>query len=425
MDTFETLLEKERAPIERFVKFKIPSTVDADDVLQDVLLAAYQGFSKLKNLEKFKAWILGIAKHKCNDYFRRRASQYEIPIERLTEYELAPARYGISTVQTVRETLYLLGEKDKQILYLYYWKEMPLSEIAKRLQIPLGTVKSRLYTAKKNFKKNYPYQTDIMKGEHTMKRLPELIPAYKIEESTEAPFAVKWEELMGWFLIPKLGEKCSWGIYDIPSRKCSHVYDMKVTGKAKVHGVEGVAITSKETACSDPNKTAVWTYIAQLTDTHCRMLAEIYMKNGVQTYLTFLDGDDFLAGWGYGDNNCGKETDVVPTGRIAVSGGKIVAENATRLFDIVGRYTVTIAGVAYDTVRVLSLDSYNGEYVACEQYLDCNGRTILWRRFNRDDWATDRFGGKPWSEQLPENERLFINGETYVHWYDCITDYIL
>ena len=60
-----------------------------------------------------------------------------------------------------------------------------------------------------------------------MKKLPEFIPEYKIEASTEVPFAVKWEELMGWFLVPKLGEKLSWGMYDIPSRKCSHIYDMQ------------------------------------------------------------------------------------------------------------------------------------------------------------------------------------------------------
>ena len=43
------------------------------------------------------------------------------------------------------------------------------------------------------------------------------------------------------------------------------------------------------------------------------------------------------------------------------------------------------------------------------------GRTILWRRFNRDDWATDRFGGRLWSEQLPDNERITVNGEQYAH----------
>ena len=53
------------------------------------------------------------------------------------------------------------------------------------------------------------------------------------------------------------------------------------------------------------------------------------------------------------------------------------------------------------------------------------GRMILRRRFNRDDWATDRFGGRLWSEQLPDNERIAVNGEQYTHWCDCMTDYFL
>jgi hypothetical protein len=63
--------------------------------------------------------------------------------------------------------------------------------------------------------------------------------------------------------------------------------------------------------------------------------------------------------------------------------------------------------------------------VFSEQYIDRDGRTVLWRRFNRDDWAMESFGGKRWSEQLPNNERLTVNGKTYAHWYDCISDYIL
>lgn len=59
-----------------------------------------------------------------------------------------------------------------------------------------------------------------------------------------------------------------------------------------------------------------------------------------------------------------------------------------------------------------------------ETYIDANGRTILWRRFNRDDWAFRHFGTL-WTEALPDNERITINGQLYVHWYDCITDYII
>lgn len=423
MDEFEKLLEAERVSVERFVRFRLNAKSDEDDVLQEIFLMAYQKFPQLKNKASFKAWIISIARNKCNDYFRQKATQYEIPIDDITESELSDSRHGVSIVATVRETLNLLGDKDKQILYLYFWKELPQAEIAKRLNIPVGTVKSRLHTAKQNFKTKYPYNTEASKGENTMKKLPELIPEYKIEASAEAPFLVKWEELMGWFLIPRIGEKMSWGVYDIPSRKCSHVYDMQVTGKAKIHGIEGVELTAREAAYSDKKEVIDRTFVAQLTDTHCRYLAVLRNDGGVRNYITFLDGDEFMPIWGFGEDNCGNETNLSVKGDIQRVGNSITSANKDFLLDIVGRYTVTIGDKRYDTVCVMDIESY-GCGVVSEQFLDQNGRTILWRRYNRDDWAIAHYK-KTWSEQLPENDRLIINGTTYVHWYDCITDYIL
>lgn len=423
MDEFEKLLEAERVSVERFVRFRISSKADADDVLQETYVAAYQKLHQLRNKDAFKAWIISIARNKCNDFFREKAAHYEIPMDELTEKEVSDGRHGVSMVSTVRETLSLLGDRDKQILYLYFWKEMPQAEIARLLHIPIGTVKSRLHTAKQNFKNMYPYHADLSKGDHRMKRLPEKIPEYQIEESTEAPFAVKWEELMGWFLVPKLGEKISWGMYDVPSRKCSHVYDMQVTGKARVHGIEGVELTAREASYSDKNDMINRTFVAQLTDTHCRYLAALRNDGDIRNYITFLDGDEFMPAWGFGKDNCGNETNLAPKGDIKRNGAIVTSADKDFLLDIVGRYTVTIGGKRYDTVCVMDIETYNSGVVS-EQFLDQNGKTILWRRFNRDDWAIDHYKMK-WSEQLPENDRLRINGTTYVHWYDCITDYVL
>lgn len=422
MDAFERLLESERVSVERFVRFKIGSKADADDVLQEVFLSAYQKFPQLRNRDSFKAWIISIARNKCRDYFRSRAAVHEIPIDELAEWELSDSRHGVSVVHTVRETLDLLGDRDKQILYLYYWKEMPQAEIAKKLNIPIGTVKSRLHTAKQHFKDKYPYRAELSKGESVMGKLPEFIPEYRIEASDKAPFAVKWEELMGWFLVPKPGEKLSWGIYDIPSRRCSNRYDMKVVGRAKVHGIEGVELTACETSCIDKDDVVERSFVAQLTDTHCRYLATLRNDGDVRNYITFLDGDEFLENWGFGEDNCGNETDLAQKGDIKRSGSVITTAEKDFLLDIVGRYVVTIGGKRYDTVCVMDIETYNCGTVS-EQFLDKNGRTILWRRFNRDDWAIDRYK-KRWSEQLQENERITVNGETYVHWYDCVTDYI-
>lgn len=423
VEEFETLLEAERSCAERYVRFRLSSRADADDVLQEVFLAAYEKFPQLKDKGAFKAWLISIARNKCSDYFRKKAAQLEIPIDSLTERELSEGRRGVAEAYKVRETLELLGGRDKQILYLYFWKELPQAEIARRLDIPVGTVKSRLHTAKRRFKDRYPYHTDTRKGNRIMKKLPEFLPAYKIEPSSEAPFPVKWEELMGWFLVPKEGEALSWGMYDIPSRQCSHVYDMRVTGRAEVHGIEGVELTARESPCSGQGEVVERTFVAQLTDTHCRYLAAFRTEGGVRRYVTFLDGDAFLPNWGFGENNCGNETNLSPKGDIRRTGAAVTCADKEFLLDIAGRYTVTINGRSYDTVCVMDIETYNCGVVS-EQFLDRSGRTVLWRRFNRDDWAIGRYQ-KPWRELLPDNERLTVNGVTYVHWYDCITDYIL
>lgn len=350
MELFEALLAQEQVSIERFVRFRIDSPADAEDILQETYLTAYQKFSQLRNPDAFKAWVISIARNKCTDYFRQKALRQETSFEALAES--ADSRYGASDSASVRETFDTLREKDRQILHFFFW-----------------------------------------------------------------------EELAGWFLIPRLGEKCSWGMYDIPSRKCSNLYHLQVTGKARVHGIEGVELTAEEDPRFGKQDSIRRSFVAQLTDTHCRYLAVARTEEGVRNYITFLDGPEFMLNWGYGADNCGKQITMAQKGTIRREGAVVTTQNADFLLDIVGRYTLTIGGKAYETVCVMDIER-PGCDVITEQFLDRSGRTILWRRFNRDDWALDRYGA-PWTKQLPDNDRLLVNGTTYVHWYDCITDYIL
>ena len=429
MDEFEKLLLDVNSSVERFVRYRLPSQTDADDVLQEVYLSAYHNFSNLKNKESFKYWIISIARNKCHDYFRSKAAQMEISIEEMSQQELSTGRHGISVVHTVRETLDRLGDKDKQILYLYFWKELPQNEIAKLLDIPVGTVKSRLHIAKRHFKNKYPSQTQKSKGDTTMHKLPEYIPHYTIERLDAQPFHVRWEELQGWMIVPRVGEKLIWGMYDFPERKRTEYTEMEVVGRAEVHGIEGVEVVAMQFDSADYYRTGALNrverrFVAQLTDTHSRYLAETHIEDGVRKCYTFLDGEAFLNNWGYGEDNCGNEVNLRPKGLLHREGDCVTGAIPREVVDVVGRYRVTIGGKVFDTVCVMDIECFN-DAVASEQFVDQNGRTILWRRFNRDNWAIDRFGGKPWSEKLPDNERLTINGETYVHWYDCISDYIL
>ncbi len=427
MDEFEVLLRDCKNAVERFVHYKISSPSDAEDVFQDICLTAYKSFGQLKDRLSFKAWILSIARNKCSDYFRRKAKALEIPLDTVSETGFSCGRFGLTETNMVRETLDLLSDRDRQILSLFYYRDLPQSDIAAHLVIPLGTVKSRLYHAKQNFKEKYPYPP-MRKGDCMMKTLPEYLPEYTIEKSANEPFAVKWEELMGWLIVPRLGEKIVWGLYDGVSKHQTEYTTMEVIGKAEVHGIEGVEIIAVQHNTEDYYRTGSINemerrFIAQLTDTHCRYLAESHLCNGVRKCHTFLDGERFLNNWGFGENNCGNEINLKPKHLLQRQENHITGAAGQETLDIIGRYTVKINNKIYDTICVVDINTYN-DAIATESYLDQNGRTVLWRRFNRDDWAIDRFQ-KSWSKQLPNNERLIINGETYVHWYDCITDYIL
>ena len=117
MDEFESLLETHINAVARLIRFKIPIRTDADDILQEVCLTAYQNFPTLRDKSAFKPWLLRIARNKCNDYFREKARCMELPLEYVTQP--SRGRWGITSV--VRETLEQLADREKQILYLFYF----------------------------------------------------------------------------------------------------------------------------------------------------------------------------------------------------------------------------------------------------------------------------------------------------------------
>lgn len=426
MDDFELQLGEVYPAVERFIKFRLDGRQDAEDLIQDVCLTAYLKYGQLEKKESFKAWILAIARNRCNDYFRKKQSEREVPLEEIPESKLTYGRMGWGVYSPVEDTLDQLTDKDREILRLYYWKKLSHGEISEKLDIPVGTVKSRLNTAREHFRTQYPYPP---KGEIFMTKLPKMMPLYSIEKLDEEPFAVRWEEMQGWQIVPRVGEKLSWGLYDFPTRKRTEYTDLEVVGKAEIHGIEGVEIVAMQYGSEDYYRTGCIDKIerrlvAQLTDTHCRVLAESHMEAGVRKVYTFLDGKEFTENWGFGEDNCGNEVNLEPKGLLKREGNVITGHTPEEVVDVVGRYKVTINRKSYDTVCVIDIQCFN-DGVASEQFIDKNGRTVLWRRFNKDDWALEHFGGKPWSEKLPENERMIVNGETYVHWYDCLSDYVI
>jgi len=143
--------------IKRYLFHKISNPADAEDILQEILLATYKGFDKLRDTAAFKSWVLGIASRKCADYYRAKARSLEVSLDEASES--IPARsYDIEL--SVNDTLDKLPDRDKQILYLFYIRGYNQKDIATKLGIQLGTVKSRVSAAKEKFRKQYNNQEE-------------------------------------------------------------------------------------------------------------------------------------------------------------------------------------------------------------------------------------------------------------------------
>lgn len=151
MELFEALLAQEQVSIERFVRFRIDSPADAEDILQETYLTAYQKFSQLRNPDAFKAWVLSIARNKCTDYFRQKALRQETSFEALAES--ADSRYGASDSASVRETFDTLREKDRQILHFFFWEELTQEEIAKKTGNPHWNCEKQTFHSETEFQK--------------------------------------------------------------------------------------------------------------------------------------------------------------------------------------------------------------------------------------------------------------------------------
>jgi len=117
---------------------------DCADAVQEALTRAWQRRSSLRNPEKFKPWLMRILVNTCNDILRRQSRQTLLADEELLSQEDTP-----SAPLSVREAIECLKPEWRTVILLHYLEGCSVSEIAQMLQIPQGTVKSRLLYARK------------------------------------------------------------------------------------------------------------------------------------------------------------------------------------------------------------------------------------------------------------------------------------
>ena len=138
-------------------------TYDADDLYQDTFLKAMEKISYIDENNNPSAYLCAIAfslyKSKMRKLSRRHAIAPTFPIEgSLTQPQTDSLEDRVTDKELYREirsSVDLLDEKLRICVLLHYINDMSLQEIAKALEIPEGTVKSRLFTARNILKEKF------------------------------------------------------------------------------------------------------------------------------------------------------------------------------------------------------------------------------------------------------------------------------
>lgn len=131
------------------------NAADAEDVAQEALLRAYQKFDRLRDVTRFRAWLVRITFRLALDRWRsakrraQRETEWALPDLRPsppTTEEIAALNAFQARLETALEEL---PEKFRLVLLLAAIEGYTLEEVAGMLSIPMGTVKSRLFLARK------------------------------------------------------------------------------------------------------------------------------------------------------------------------------------------------------------------------------------------------------------------------------------
>lgn len=157
---FSVLVERWWNKIFAFISFKIRNYDEAKELVQEVFLKIYLKLESFDSSFKFSTWAFKIAQNLTIDYLRKQhitktelsdksAITFKNPLSNLIESE---------ENKKIWDAVEKLPEEFKEVIILRHLQELSYEEIAKILNLKLGTVKNRIFKARK-------YLADLLKDE--------------------------------------------------------------------------------------------------------------------------------------------------------------------------------------------------------------------------------------------------------------------
>ena len=144
------LFEEYKTKIYRFCIQLTKNRADADDLFQDTFLLAFQKHARIDENQNPKSYLFTVCLNLWKtESKKRKAVSYQNESERISSsVDLEANMILKERKQIITQAVSELKENQRLPMYLYYSADMSVSEIAKILKIPEGTVKSRMHKAR-------------------------------------------------------------------------------------------------------------------------------------------------------------------------------------------------------------------------------------------------------------------------------------
>lgn len=163
-DSFRLLYQRYQQRV-RSTLYQLCGSALLDDLVQEVFLKAWKGLPKLKTPKYFSTWLYRISWNVATDQRRKLARTQEktslnektwekeaLNTSKLTDTESAPDLMQLHYQDLVQRGLNNLSFEHRAVLVLHDLEDLPQKQVAEVLNVPVGTVKSRLFHARNSLK---------------------------------------------------------------------------------------------------------------------------------------------------------------------------------------------------------------------------------------------------------------------------------
>ena len=142
---FELIMGPYVKTLYHYIRLRVGDSRDIQDITQEIMLACWQGLDSFREDSSLSTWIIGIARRKISDFYRRARPELNLIDDDL------PAPDGADDLieaLDVRQAVKRLPLPEREMVFLIFSARLSYQEVAETLGIPTGTVKSRMSSVK-------------------------------------------------------------------------------------------------------------------------------------------------------------------------------------------------------------------------------------------------------------------------------------